>query len=210
MTGRIQEGNHAAWCFHVVSANVLGNAAGFARRDFGATDVVQQRSFTVVHVAHDCHYWGACHRFGLVARCFFFGKGFWIVQSSNHRLVAHFFHHDHRCVLVQRLVDGGHLAEFHQLLDDFRGFDRHLVSQFAHGDGFGHVHFQHACFDRRLWCAIIVTVAVTAAFGASTPAVAAHATTRVTACFDGFLFGLFIGPAGRQLGALDFFVAGRC
>ena len=141
--------------------------------------------------------------------CFFFGKGFWIVQCSHHRFVAQLFHQNHGGVLVQRLVDGGHLAELHQLLDDFRGFDRHLVGQLAHGDGFRHVHFQHACFDRCLWCAVVITVAVTAAFGASTPAVAAHATTRVTAGFNGFLFGLFVSPAGRQLGAFDFLVA-RC
>ena len=121
--------------------------------------------------------------------------------------MAHFFHHDHRRVLVQRLVDGGHLAELHQLLDDLRGLDRHLVGQLAHSDGFGHVHFEHACFDRCLWCAVVITVAVSTAFGATTPIVTAHTTRGIATRFDGLLFGLIIGPAGRQLGTLDLFVA---
>ena len=39
--------------FHVVGADVLRDAAGFARRHLGAADVVQQRGLAVVDVAHD-------------------------------------------------------------------------------------------------------------------------------------------------------------
>jgi hypothetical protein len=45
--------------------------------------------------------------------------------------VAHFFHHDHRGVLVQRLVDGDHLAQLHQLLDDLGGLDAILWASSA-------------------------------------------------------------------------------
>jgi hypothetical protein len=76
------------------------------------------------------------------------GEGFRIVQRRHDRLVAHFLDHDHGRVLVQRLVDGDHLAQLHQVLDDLGGLDRHLVGQFGHSDGLGHVHFQHAGFDR--------------------------------------------------------------
>jgi hypothetical protein len=70
------------------------------------------------------------------------GEGFGIVQRGHLGLVAHFFHHDHGGVLVQRLVDGDHLAHLHQHLDDLGCLDGHLVRQFGHGDGLGHVHLQ--------------------------------------------------------------------
>jgi uncharacterized membrane-anchored protein len=38
----------------------------------------------------------------------FLEEGFGIVQLGGERLVAHFLDHDHRGVLVQRLVDGDH------------------------------------------------------------------------------------------------------
>ena len=49
----VQERDHAALGFHVVGADVLGDAAGFARGHLGAPDVVQQRGLAVVDVAHD-------------------------------------------------------------------------------------------------------------------------------------------------------------
>ena len=44
---------------HVVRADVLGDAAGFAGSDLGAADVVQQRGLAVVDVAHDRDHRGA-------------------------------------------------------------------------------------------------------------------------------------------------------
>ena len=86
-------------------------------------------------------------------------KGFWIVQRRHHRLVAHFFHHDHGGVLVQRLVDGDHLAHLHQGLDHFRRLDRHLVCQLCHRDGFRHMHFDDARFCRWLRSGDVALVA---------------------------------------------------
>jgi hypothetical protein len=74
--------------------------------------------------------------------------------------VAHFFHHDHGGFLVQHLVDGDHLAQLHQLLDDLGCLDGHLVRQFGHGDGFGHVHFMHDGFGRRLEVAFALVIAM--------------------------------------------------
>ena len=118
VTGGVQERDHAARRFDVVSTNVLGDATGFARSHFGSADVVKQRSFTVVNVAHDGHHRGTRQRLGVLIQHFVVGEGFWIVQRSDHRFVAHFFHHNHGGVLVQRLVHRGHLAELHQVLDD--------------------------------------------------------------------------------------------
>jgi alanine-glyoxylate transaminase/serine-glyoxylate transaminase/serine-pyruvate transaminase len=53
VTGGVQERDHAARSFNVVSTNVLGDTTRFTRSHFGTADVVQQRGLTMVHVAHD-------------------------------------------------------------------------------------------------------------------------------------------------------------
>ena len=128
--------------FDVVGTDVLGNAAGFASRHLGATDVVEQRGLAVVDVTHDGdHRRARLQRHVLVLGTFVIEEGIRIVQLGGKRLVAHFLDHDHRRFLVQQLVDGDHRAHLHQDLDDFGGLDRHLVGQIGHGNGFRHMHF---------------------------------------------------------------------
>ena len=209
MTRGIQERHHAAGRVHVVSPDVLGDAAGFARRHLGTADVIEQGGLAVVDVTHHGHHRRTRHQFGMGRRHFLFGEGFRIVQRSRHRCVAQLLNHDHRGVLVERLVDGHHLAQLHELFDDLGRLDRHLVRQFGHGDGFGHVHLDDLGFDRRAETgfAIVPTTAL-AAFGASTPIAAATAsTTGVTARLQLFLLVVFVLPGGRQGLGLDFFLA---
>ena len=61
----------------------------------------------------------------------FLEEGFRIVELGGERLVAHFLDDDHRRLLVELLVDGDHLAQLHQLLDDLGRLDRHLVREFG-------------------------------------------------------------------------------
>src|SRR5690606_14299233 len=49
----IEERDHALVSFYVVCTDMLGNAASFARRYLGATNVVEQRGLAMVNVAHD-------------------------------------------------------------------------------------------------------------------------------------------------------------
>jgi hypothetical protein len=88
--------------------------------------------------------------------------------------VAHLLDHDHRRLLVQLLVDGDHLAQLHQLLDDLAGLDRHLVRQVGHADGLGHVHFldRPARWAPKLLGSAVVAIAAAAA-ARRTPAGAA-------------------------------------
>ena len=60
--------------------------------------------------------------------------------------VAQLLDHEHRGVLLDRLVDGGHDAHVHQHLDDFGRLDRHLLRQLGHGDGLAD---RHLALDRR-------------------------------------------------------------
>ena len=188
----------------MVGANVLGDATRFTRGHFGAANVIEQRSLAMVHVAHDRDHRGAGHRFGGMRRSFLFREGLRIVQSGHDGFVTHFFHHDHGSVLVQRLVDGDHLPQLHQVLDDLGSLDRHLVRQFGHGDGFGHVHFDDPVLDRLCGLRCLFTVTLTSPLGATAPTVAAHTGTGIATRLDFFFLGIVIGPARRQLGALDF------
>ena len=54
VAGRVDEGDLlAAWRRHLIGADVLGDAAGFAGDDIGLADGVEQRRLAVVDVAHD-------------------------------------------------------------------------------------------------------------------------------------------------------------
>ena len=206
----VQEGDDAAGRRHMVGTDVLGDAAGFARRNLGAADVVQQRGLAVVHVAHDGDHGGARLLGSFLLGHFLGREGFGIVQRSDLGGVAHFLDHDHGRVLVQGLVDGDHLAHLHQHLDQLGCLDRHLVRQLGHGDGLGHVHFDGTEFRcRALVLSVIAVIATTAATRAAAPVgTAAHATGAVATGLD-FLLLAIAGPARGELGGLDFAGAGR-
>ena len=57
MARRIEEGNHAARRLDMVRTNMLRDATGFTCSYFGATDVIKQRSFAVIDVAHYGNHW---------------------------------------------------------------------------------------------------------------------------------------------------------
>ena len=183
----------------MVGTNVLGNATGFACGDLGTADVIQQRCLAVVDVTHHGHHRCTWQGLDIQLRHIVVGKRFRIVQRSDNRLVAHFFHHDHRGVLVQRLVDGDHLAHLHQRLDHFRRLDCHLVRQFGHSNGFRHVHFNDAGFHRRGLRAVVAVavIAATAATRATAPVGRTTSTgTGVTTGLEFFLLGRIASPAG--------------
>ena len=146
----IQKSDYTTLGRDVVSANMLGNAPCFAHRHFGTADVIQQRGFAMIHVAHYGHHRCTRQQFGSLCFHLFLGKGFRVVQRGLHRHVAHLFNHDHGCILIQRLVDGNHLSQLHQHLDHLRCLDRHFVCQLSHGNGFGYVNFKLFELDRGL------------------------------------------------------------
>ena len=135
MARGVQEGDHAVVGFYVVSTDVLGNTTRFAGGNLGRTNVVQQRGFTVVNVTHNGH--DRCARFSRRAGVTVAHYGFFqFVFTTQDNFVAHLFGNQLRGFLVDDLVNGRHGAQFHHRFDDLRTFHRHLVSQFANGDGF--------------------------------------------------------------------------
>ena len=99
-----------------------------------------------------------------------------------------------------------HLAELHQLLDDFRRLHRHLVRELGDRNGFRHMHFEHAGLDWRRRRAFLLPVAVVAATAAraATPIAATDAAAGIAAGLDFLLLGRVAGPARRELGRFDF------
>ena len=66
MARGIQEGDGLAVHLDLVSADVLGDAAGLAGGHIGVADIVQQGGLAVVDVTHDHHHGGAGSRSSLL------------------------------------------------------------------------------------------------------------------------------------------------
>ncbi len=92
----------------------------------------------MVNVTHDGHNRGA--RFsrsaGITVAHYRF---FQFVFTTQDNFVAHLFGNQ-LCGFWSTLVDGGHSTQLHHRFDDLRAFNRHLVRQFANGDGFTDHH----------------------------------------------------------------------
>ena len=56
VTRGVQEGNRTVGGCYAIGANVLRNATGLASGNLRLPDIVEQRGFTVVDVAHDGHH----------------------------------------------------------------------------------------------------------------------------------------------------------
>jgi len=122
VTGCIQKGDLPALEFHLVSANMLGNAAGLSLGDIRMANRIQQGSLAVIHVAEDRHdrwaggqqcliFIGNCspplwHLAGL----FFL----WSYLAFQNGFKTHFVGQDRSSIEINCLVDAGHYAIRHQ------------------------------------------------------------------------------------------------
>ena len=141
VAGRVEKRHAAAVDRHVVRPDVLGDAARLVIGHVGLPDLVQQRRLAVVDVAHDRH-----HRRPRSERAAVFDR---LERVFQNRLgvegdVLHGvleIRGDQRCgVVVERLVDGRHDAQVHQLLDDLAGLDTQAPGQVADADDLGNPH----------------------------------------------------------------------
>ena len=120
---------------------MLGNTTRFAGDDFGLADVVEQRGFTVVNVAHDGHDRRTLDDIARVFVGFSHDLRFEFVFFEQDVLVSHFFGNKRSGFLVEQLVDGHHRTQFHHDFDQFARFDAHFLRQFTDSDGFRDTHF---------------------------------------------------------------------
>ena len=147
VTRGIQEGDGLAVYHHLVSADVLGNAAGLAAGHMGVADVVQQTGLAVVNVTHDHHHGGAGHQIlGLVLvvvnELFLDGDHHFLFH-----LAAHFLGDDGGGIIIDHLAQGGHDAVFHQALDHLCAGFLHAACQLTHADLVGDLHGNGGLLD---------------------------------------------------------------
>ena len=192
VTRGIQEGNYAARGLNVICADVLGNAARFALNHFGTADVVKQRGFTVVDVAHHGNDGRTGQGFRFDELLTFVQEGFRVVGSGGFADVAEFFHHNQGGILVYGLVDGDHHAHFHQGFDHFHAFDGHFVCQIGDSDGFRNQDFVNDGFGRCLEGVLVRLEFEFFAFFAAAHAlfITAAARIAVASAFAAFAFGI--------------------
>ena len=142
----IEEGDGLVVYLDGIRANVLGNAAGLARRDLRVTDIVEKGGLAVVDVAHD----DDDRRTGdeLLRRVLMIVKEFFFDRNDDLALylAAELDGDKFRRIVVDGLVDRRHHAVFQQTLDDLRRRLLHARGEFTDGDFIGDFDDQRRFF----------------------------------------------------------------
>ena len=136
VTGSVDEDDLLAVHLHLVRADVLGDAAGFAAGHIGFANGVEQRSLTVIDVAHDGDHGRAAHLVLRVLGLFHRLHGFDFVAhggGGGAEIARHFGGQ----LGVQGLVDGHEDAAVHQLLHHQVGLHVELFGKLLDRDAFG-------------------------------------------------------------------------
>ena len=140
MAGGIQEGDGLTVQLHLISTDVLGDAAGLAGGNVGVADIVQQAGLTMVNVTHD-------HHNGGTGQQIFFGVLMIVdellLDGDDHfllHLAAHFLGNNGGGIEVDHLAQGCHNAVLHQALDHLCAGLFHAACQLANGDLIGDLH----------------------------------------------------------------------
>ena len=147
MARGIQKGDGLAVYHHLVSADMLGDAAGLAAGHMGIADVVQQAGLAVVHVTHDHHNRGPGHQ---ILSLILMGVNELFLNGDHHfllHLAAHFLGDNGGGVKVDHLAQGGHNAVFHQALDHLGAGLFHPAGQLAHADLVRDLHGNGGLFN---------------------------------------------------------------
>ncbi len=128
VAGSIDEDDLLALHLHLVGADVLGDAAGFAAGHVGLADGVEQRGLAVIHVAHDGDHGRALYQVLRVLGLFHRLHGFFFVADGGGGC-AELARHFGGQLGIERLVDGGEDAAVHQLLHHQRGLHVELLGK---------------------------------------------------------------------------------
>ena len=137
MTRGVEEGDGLAVDLHLIGADMLRDAAGFAGGDGGVSDIVEQTRFAVVDVTHDHDDGGAglelVFRILMVVNELFFDRH----DDFLFHLAAELFGNEGGGVKVDQLGKRRHHAVFHQALDDLGAGFLHARRQLSDGDLIG-------------------------------------------------------------------------
>ena len=162
----VEEGDGAAVDLDGIGADVLGDAARLAGDDVGMANIVEQRGFAVVDVAHDDDDRGAGLEVlilirGGVDEALFHGDDDFLLD-----LAAELHRDQGRGVIVDDIRDGGENAHLDKLLDDLGSRLLHARGQLADGDLVGNLDLQRLLFgDLALQAVHLVPLFLTALAG---------------------------------------------
>ena len=126
---------------------MLGDAAGFAGRDVGRADGVEQRRLAVIDVAHDGDDRRARQQVRRIVGASNMPSSTSDFGDAPHGM-AEFLGDQLRGVGVDRVGDLRHVTLLHQDADHVDGALGHAVGEFLDGDGFRDRHFAGDLFLR--------------------------------------------------------------
>ena len=122
--------------FDLIRADMLRDAAGFARDDIRGPDRIEQRRLAVVDVTHDRDDGSTRLERSIVGIDIADETDFDVGFRDALRRMAEFLHDEFRRVGVEHIGDFMHRALLHQILDEIDGALRHAVRQFLDRDRF--------------------------------------------------------------------------
>ena len=125
----------------MVSTNVLCDTTGFSCYNIRVTDIVEQRSLTMVNVTHDSYNWSTGFEvFSII--CFILFFHFHLLFHINElNLKAKFTCNQFNYFCIQALVDRYHDTQAHTLTNDFSKTHIQQTSQLTHTDEFRQLNF---------------------------------------------------------------------
>ena len=139
---RIQEGNGAAVDIDLVSADGLGNAAGFACGNVSGTDAVQDGSFAVVNVAHNNNDRRTFDQ--LIGAVLFLGEQALFDRNMNFmlHLCVEFLCDQGGGIKIDHIGSSVHFAHLHELGNNLGHVLLQAGSQLANSDLIGDGDFE--------------------------------------------------------------------
>ena len=128
---------------HAIRTNVLRDTAGFTGNDVGIADMVEQRSLTVVHMAHHGHNRSTRHEISLIV--FFHAHGLLHLSAHIFGGETKLFGHQINGLRVKTLVDRHHDTYAHEGRDDLRNTDIHHRGKLAYRHELGELQRLALC-----------------------------------------------------------------
>ena len=144
MTRSIEECNTTTvFQLHVISTDMLGNTSSLTGNYIRLTDIVEQRSLTVVNVSH--HRYNRSTRLQIFRSIFFFNNSLCHFRTYIFSLESEFFSHQIDGFSIQTLVDGNHDTNTHTSSDNLVNRNIHHRCQFVSRNELGQLQYLAVC-----------------------------------------------------------------
>ena len=127
VTRRIQESNRSSRSSNTISANMLRDAPGLPCGNFGFAKIIQQRRLAMIDMPHHGNHRGPGNSRQVTGTLIDDQHRLGIIALGRTGFMTHFLNHQHRCILIQHLVDGHHTTHLHKDSDHLSRLYRHRL-----------------------------------------------------------------------------------